>query len=368
MVEQRIVVDARLPWGSGIGRYVANCVPRVARLLDTYSFEIIVAEADLFQASDVFSASSNVAVRESAIRPFSVHEQWSAPDLFSGAGLTWFTNYVVPLRWSGRSIVTVHDLLHLKSELFPANAVKRCLVQQTFRHVAKCADAIAFGSRFTEREFTKRFGLARQSAVIGYGIDHDGWCERDPAHQLPKSRELLLVAAQKQHKNFEMAIRAFRDARIDPAWILQLITPDDRLRSAVNIAPLIGDDGRVVLKKAVSNAELSRLYDRSAILLMPSHYEGFGLPLLEAMRAGAQCISSAADALIEVGLGGVVTYVNSDDRAGWSAAIEKECARFDNGYVRMEERKENMRHARSYRWDEVAGRTASLIEAVLASR
>ena len=204
--------------------------------------------------------------------------------------------------------------------------------------------------------------------MTGYGIDHDDWTPFD-LEKLPiKSRQLLLVAARKKHKNFEMAIAAFRRAQIDPAWTLRIVTPDDKLRSVIDIAPLIGIDGRVVLDKAVTNSALRDLYADSTILLMPSRYEGFGLPLLEGMQAGAQCISSTADALIEVGLGGHVIYVNAEDHDGWIRAIEQECARFDRGDVSDAERKANMRVGASFCWDAVAHRTAEQLQAVIEDR
>jgi hypothetical protein len=110
---------------------------------------------------------------------------------------------------------------------------------------------------------------------------------------------------------------------------------------------------------------LRQVFADTAILLMPSLYEGFGLPLAEGLQAGAQCISSTASSLVELGQGARITFVDAMDLEGWTAAIEAECGRFDAGRVSRAETSANMQHALLFTWDDVAQRAAHLLETVL---
>jgi glycosyltransferase involved in cell wall biosynthesis len=107
---------------------------------------------------------------------------------------------------------------------------------------------------------------------------------------------------------------------------------------------------------------LSALYGDSAILLMPSRYEGFGLPLLEGMRAGALCVSSNAGAIIEVAQGAFVSFVNATDSIGWTAAIERACGSIDNGEIDLDALiAHNAAHAAIFRWKDTAQAVASTL-------
>jgi len=362
-----VVVDARLPWGSGIGRYVSNCVPRVCRSMPDVNFRILVAEKDRLCALEAIRGCDNAVVDVSDVAPFSLREQVRPPFALSRPNVVWFTNYWVPLTYGGTSLVAVHDLIHLERELFPAGQLKRLLSWLTFRHVARRARMVCYGSRFTQREFERRFGKPSKSAVTSYGTDHIGVLPFDPADPPRKSKQLLVVAAAKAHKNFQIAITAFNQAALSPDWTLKIITPNDELRSSIDLGGMVSSAARVSFAQGLSNEELRAVYADTAILLMPSRYEGFGLPLAEGLQAGAQCISSTAESLVELGQGARVTFVNPLDLAGWTRAIEAECARFEAGQVTLAERSENMAHALKFRWDDVAAGTSDAIGALLAS-
>lgn len=91
-----------------------------------------------------------------------------------------------------------------------------------------------------------------------------------------------------------------------------------------HLEPLIRQaesEGAVEWPGYVSDAERDRLSRGAVALVLPSHYEGFGLPLLEAMAAGVATIASDAPALVEVA-GGSALHVPANDIAGWEAAMD----------------------------------------------
>ncbi len=364
----RILIDARLGWGSGIGRYVANTVPLVAALLPTVVFDIMVARDDIDKAGALLSEASNIRVVPVDIEPFSLSEQLRFSALAKNYDLTWFTNYWVPLNFRHPFIAVVHDMLHQEPDLFPASRTKRMLSRFTFQHIARHASAICFGSRFSHREFARRFKCRAPTQITSYGIDHRDWELFDPEYPPEKKTKLLVVAAAKKHKNFEIAIQAFLDADLPEHWALTVITPDDKLRSSIDLSSLSRPSEQIEFLQGVSNTKLRKIYGEAAILLMPSLYEGFGLPLAEGLQAGAACISSTAGSLVELGQGAQVTYVNGNDLAGWIQAIRAECGRFDAQQVPLQEIRHNMQHATLFSWKNVAEKTAEVISGVLSAR
>lgn len=358
----RILVDARLGWGSGIGRYVSNVLPRVADLLPQHQFDTLVYEDDFARATDALANVGNAKVMASSMPAFSLKEQYALSGIASGYDMTWFTNYWVPLAWNKKCLVSVHDLLHLEPEIFPASSVKRTLSRLVFGKVARSADAISFLSRFTQREFERRFGAVSVSDVHYCGIDHAELPMFDPAQPPAKHKSLLVVGASKMHKNFDTLLKAWSEAKVGEDWTLTIISPDDKLRSSIDLESIVAGAARTKVLKGISNQDLHDLYAQAAIMLTPSMYEGFGLPFMEAMSAGAYCISSTAEAMVEVGEGAWVRYVNPRDVQGWTLAIEETCRAMDlEGFDFAGVRRHNMAHARTFQWQRVAETTAGLI-------
>lgn len=356
-----ILVDARLSWASGIGRYVANTLPRVARNLPDCSFEVLYERAEENRVRAAIAASPNVIATPNDTPVFTLPEQWRIGRAARRHDITWFTNYWVPLAFRRPFIAAVHDMIHLEPSLFPASRVKRALSRRTFAHVAAHARGIAFGSRFTRREFERRFGHAPHGIVTGYGIDHDGWQSERSACLREKQRRILLVASAKAHKNFDTAIAAFHRARIENDWRLTLVVPEQKLRSSIDLMALGAGRDRIDVGYGLSDAQLQDRYAEAAIVLMPSRYEGFGLPLAEGLQAGARCISSTARSLVELGYGAEVGWVNDDDVDGWVLALERECAAFDARGMDPAVQTRNMAVVAEYKWNQVADRTATLI-------
>jgi len=356
----KLLVDARTGWGHGIGRVIVNTIPRVALLRPTWQVDVLVLPQDCAAARHAFDGVANLTVVECAVNPFSLGEQTKLARYARGYALTWFTNYWVPLGWSGAFVVTVHDMLHLIPHLFPASRSKRLLSRRTFSKIRRDARTIMFDSRFTEKAFTKLVGPPRHGVTVQLGGDHLNYGQLSPVRA--RSRRLLVVAAAKQHKNFNLLFVAWQAAQVASHWTLTVISPNSMMRSSVDLDAM-SENTRVEIRRGVSNDELSALYADSAVLLMPSLYEGFGLPLLEGMLAGALCVSSNAGAMIEVAEGAFVQFVNGTDQLGWTKAIESVCAMIDEETVNTDMiTRHNISCASRFQWDKTATQVVAVIE------
>ena len=358
----KLLVDARTGWGHGIGRVIANTVPRIARLRPDWRIEALVPPGQVDIAARSFEDAPNLAIIPCPVAPFSLSEQTKLQPYGRGTDLTWFTNYWVPLAWRTPFVATVHDMLHLMPQHIPASWPKRALARRTFAKLRRDARALMFVSRFTQAEFTRLIGPPRHHGeTVTLGGDHLDYGEIRPVST--RTRRLLAVAASKKHKNFAALFDAWQQASVPGHWVLTVISPQEAMLNSVDLAALAAGDERIEIRRGVSNEELSALYADSAIVLMPSLYEGFGLPLIEGMLAGALCISSSAGSLVEVAQGGFVQFVNGADRAGWIAAIERSCALVDGGEPDLGPLlRHNIACAGRFRWDETAKRAATVLE------
>ncbi len=356
----KLLIDARVGWGHGIGRVVSNVVPRMAGLRPDWQIDVLVGPADVEVAEAAFAGHANLSVLPCAIEPFTIAEQTSLETHARDYDLTWFTNYWVPLTWRGRFVATVHDMLHLIPKYFPSSVAKRVLARQTFHKLRRNAEAIVFVSRFTQQAFGEMIGTPRRGEVVHLGGDH---LHYDVKPIEVRKRQLLVVAASKRHKNFAMLLQAWQAADVADHWTLVIISPGSRLRSSVDVEEAATQTKQTMILRDVSNEELSALYSDSAILLMPSLYEGFGLPLLEGLLAGALCISSNAGAMIEVGEGSFIQFVNGSDTAGWIASIEDACASIDREDPAIPKVLAlNVERARRLRWADSAAAIVGVLE------
>jgi glycosyltransferase involved in cell wall biosynthesis len=363
----RVLVDAR-NWASGIGRVIENTVPRVAILRPQHSFSVLVRPEHLDRAGKALGPVGNATIVPCDIPTFSGREQTSLTAFARNHDLTWFTNYWVPLFWSHRFIVTVHDLLHLDTELFPVARVKRELSRLVFAKLGREASAIMFDSRFSQREFEARFAKPAISRTIHLGADHVAVLPPCQFNVARKTKRLVVVAATKKHKNFHTVVQAWNQARVADHWSLTIISPAEALRSSIDLAAVTRGAVATQVLSGVTDAELNDVYDKASILLMPSLYEGFGLPLLEGMQTGALCISSTAESLVEIAEGAFVQFVNGRDVLGWTGAIERACALLDRDHRALEPLlRHNMEQARRFRWDDTAEQVATVVDQVLQS-
>jgi glycosyltransferase involved in cell wall biosynthesis len=170
---------------------------------------------------------------------------------------------------------------------------------------------------------------------------------------------VLCVAAKRPHKNQQLLLRAL--AHLPREAIVVLAGhPEGYDRRLRELAAELGVSGRVRFLDRVDDAELEGLWAVADCAAFPTRSEGFGLPVLEAMRRGIPVACSDLPVLHEVG-GDVPAYFDPDDAVGAAAAIERAMA--DTGAVaRGRER------AAGFTWAETARRTLEAYERALAVR
>jgi glycosyltransferase involved in cell wall biosynthesis len=144
-------------------------------------------------------------------------------------------------------------------------------------------------------------------------------------HRAAKRPYLLHVGSCIPRKNIELLLRVFADVR-DRVPDLQLAQIGgawtDAQRAYIERREL---GPHIQQRRGISRHELASLYAESTAVLVPSLYEGFGIPIIEALACGAPVIASDIPVLREVGFAGV-RFCSLSDVSEWTRAIEQVCA------------------------------------------
>ena len=172
----------------------------------------------------------------------------------------------------------------------------------------------------TSRDLVARFGVTAVSTVVPPALPAPS-VHRAAAADPPY---VLHVGTLEPRKNVTTALRAVQRLRQDGMDIRLVAAGKVGWHAEALEAELAAgaSEGAVEVRGYVTDAERDRLYAEATAVVLPSVYEGFGLPLLEAMARGIPCICSDAPALVEVS-GGAAQHVGTLDEDGWASAIRE---------------------------------------------
>jgi glycosyltransferase involved in cell wall biosynthesis len=268
-------------------------------------------------------------------------------------------------------VVTVHDLIRWfdlarrEPLIQRPNLRDRLSLRLDYRACRRAAGLIAI-SRTTRRDLVRHLGVeSNRVAVALNGVDHELF--RPIERRLFDFPYVLYVGTEQPRKNLEALLRALARLTADGATPdLRLVKvgscgprPEDRERTLRVIADL-GLEGRVHFTGRLTDEDLVAAYCGAACAAFPSRYEGFCLPVVEAMACGCQVIASTAGALPEV-VGDAGLLVDPDDDRLLAAAIEAIVA--DGAGAALRHR--GLRRAASFSWERTAAETMAAYERFL---
>ena len=353
-----VVVDARLARAAGHRTYIRNIVPTMAAQRPDWQWTLI-GHAGL-QASESWWRFPNCDVVETGARMYGVREQLELPRCVPrAADVYWATHYNVPLAVRTPMVVTIHDLAHLRLPEYVGRPLRRVYATAMHSLIRRRVRQVMCDSRFTLRELQSLVGsFGDRASVVHLGADHVAGAGADA----PAAPYVLFVGNIKPHKNLATVVRAM--ARL-PASVHErlvvvgmtegFLTRDDSWRSLLGHA---GVSERVSFAGTASDTELYRLMQGATALIMPSLYEGFGLPPLEAMALGCPAIVSRADALVEM-CGDAAIYVDAygdDQIADAIARLASDTALRRSMVERGRER------AARFTWRDAAAQAVAILE------
>lgn len=244
-----------------------------------------------------------------------------------------------------RQFVTVHDLDFLDHPERTRGEIRRDYGRFAAAHARRAA-AVVTVSRFTAGEVERRLGVPRDRIVV-CSPGAPPWSARGEARP---GGPILFMGTLEPRKNVDGLLRAYgsllgRMPGAPPLWLAGSAT--------AAAAPWLRDlahpplAGRVEHLGYIESRRRYDLYARASMLVLPSHLEGFGIPVLEAMTAGVPVIVSNRGALPEVA-GGAAQVVEPDDVEGLAGAMERY---LKDPALAAAAAARGLERARAYSWD-----------------
>ncbi len=193
-------------------------------------------------------------------------------------------------------VFTLHDLNHIDRPE-NSNLAKRIYYATYLRRACHRATRVVTVSEFSRRRITEWAGVSADKVInVKLGVD-DAFRPDGEKYQLPYPY-VLCVSNRKLHKNESRTLRAFADAQL-PESLRLVMTGNATAALSAEIEQL-GLMQRVMFLGRVAEIDLPKLYRGALSLLFVSLYEGFGLPVLEAMACGTPVLTSNVSALPEI--------------------------------------------------------------------
>lgn len=273
-----------------------------------------------------------------------------------------------------RVCVTVYDIIPY---IFPVKEWGKTIVEEYHRRLRYLKEneniEVLYISKATERDFEEKIGKVRRSCVTTLAADARRFYQNRDA-QTEKTHIILFTGGFDYRKNIDGAIEAFARA-------MQLYGSDEEFaKYKLVIVGACNDDvkskyyerlkkknleGKVELTGYISEEELGNLYKKAEIFFFPSLYEGFGLPILEAMLGGCYVVSADNSSLPEV-CDGHALMCGVDDVDEMAQMLYKG---YKNALAEStEEKNARQDYALGYTWENTAWTTLKFWEDVSAER
>jgi len=284
-----------------------------------------------------------------------------------GVDLLFSPGFIGPAHPRYASVITIHDTQH---EDLPENfgALDRALFTRLLRQSVRSAAHILTVSEYAKRRIEAVYQVPPERITVTYNAPDPRYFPRLPHAEIVRVHTtyglhtpyILSVATLLPHKNLDTLIEAYAALRQQGETDAHLVLVG---LHSVAAAPLeariraMGLTGQVILTGWVPDTDLPALYQGAAAFVLPSRYEGFGLPIVEAMASSVPVVTTTATALPEVA-GEAALLVEPDDGAGMAAALGRV---LNDDALRAELIGRGIERARQFTWRATAERTLATL-------
>lgn len=227
-----------------------------------------------------------------------------------------------------KKVVTIHDLIFLR---FPQyyKWLDRKIYAYKFRRACEQADVVVAISECTKRDIISFFHIPENKIEVVYQGCDKSFLKAVSLQEKERVREkyglpenyILNVGSIEDRKNVLLAVQAMTDLPED--WKLVIVgkyTPYvDKVLEHINLHHL---ENRVMILNSVPFVDLPALYQMAGIFVYPSRFEGFGIPIVEALHSGVPVVAAKGSCLEEAG-GPHSLYVHPDDVQGMATTLNR---------------------------------------------
>ncbi len=278
----------------------------------------------------------------------------------------------LPLYKKFKTVVTVHDLTPIVfPQAFP-RGIKGELKWQMQRYALRQADAIITDSESSKKDIVKYVGANSNKINVVYLAAGEQFrrlktedLRLKTEYQLPE-KFVLYVGDVTWNKNLPRLMGAVKELNITLVMIGKSLAQVDYDRNNPwnadlnRVNELAKENEKIIRLGFVPTEDLVGIYNLASVFAMPSLYEGFGLPVLEAMACGCPVITAKQGSLLEVA-GSAAFYVDAYDVTSISSGIQKVLG---DEKLQQELREKGLENAKKFSWKKTAGDTVKVYERV----
>lgn len=378
----RIGIDARFatrPPRRGIGNYSLSLIREICLIDPSVQFFLYIDYPD---TEAVLPAASNVHVRLVRFLPYPIWEQIALPILaaLDGIDVLHCPGNTAPLLLPRRAklVLSLLDVMFLKSEtIIPKPVTRYQKLGRWYRSLisppaARNARSIITTSNFSKQDILNSIAGLQPGKIAVIHLA----CDDAFSKELPKASSqaradalesapgsfILCLGAHDPRKNTLNVVRAYlRNLRLGNVVQDLMVVGYANWQQSTAFKEVVAANSvaRVKFKEFVSTAELVSLFRRARFFVYASLYEGFGIPVLEALTVSCPTITSNVTSMPEVG-GDAVLYVNPSSEEEIAAAMLQLCT--DDGLCRSLALK-GVERAREFNWAQIAGQTLAAYKA-----
>ena len=360
---------AALKQSGGIGRYTRGLVTTLAGLDRQNCYRLLLAADAPPAGLAPFSAYPNFSYKRYPLAERWMTIAWHRLDLplpvewFAGSvDLFHSPNFILPPVRRAKTLLTVHDLSFIRHPQGAVDKLRRWLERVVPASLAR-ADHILADSESTRRDLADIFKVDPASVtVVGAGVEERFRPVTDPAaleavrrrYRLPAGEKIILgLGTLEPRKNFTGLIRAFSQSPVRESHHLAIAGGKGWLYEDIFAAAAASPAaGRIHLLGFVADDDLPVLYSLADLFAYPSHYEGFGIPVIEAMACGTPVVCAHNSCLPEVA-GQAALQVTAADTPALAEALHRLAA---DEVLRQAAITEGFRQARRFTWPAAAER------------
>jgi len=327
----------------GISSYWAKLVEHVTNIPNQHC-RLVLPRQVTYQDFDEAWARRVSVSREQLSARFSRYLRGRV----SGSDAVFHTSYYrLPRGRVGKYVVSAYDFTY---ERYRTGLARTVHTTQKLASIRR-ADAVLCISESTRRDivdFCPKIDSARLH-VVHLAVDRSAFFPEATAVTATEN-SVLFVGQRGGYKRFDLAIEAIRQS---PRLSLGIVGPPLSAEERATLHRELG--GRWVEHGQVSTQVLRRLYSSAYAFVFPSDYEGFGLPVLEAMACGCPVVAAARSSLPEVG-GSAALYANRQTAEDYAAAL----ATLDEAGRRAEAVRAGFERIEAFSWAQTMDRTAAI--------
>jgi glycosyltransferase involved in cell wall biosynthesis len=326
----RVGIDVRKLHDYGIGTYVRNLITELSRQDDDAEYSLLCAPSDVEAIRALGPRFQPCVVRAGN---YSVREQWAVPWALAKSRVDLFhaPHYVVPPLSTAPVVVTIHDCIHLRFPQYLPNRAALYYARTMMTLAAKRARRVLTVSQASKDDILHYLHVPADKVEVIHNAIDMRLAGEPTQEEVQRVRERFLLTAPfvlytgniKPHKNVDRLIEAFSILRQRSAEDVKLLIIGDEISKYPNLRRLVHRfqlHQHVRFLGFVPDATLSVLYRLASVFVFPSLYEGFGLPPLEAMAAGAPVITSNVSSLPEV-VGDAAILIDPMDAGAIASAM-----------------------------------------------